>query len=371
MGSTANLHGTRCATRWAKNRKVVDLDDLIQNAEAHAERLAQRVYSREGVEMVLALEDLTAYASDEEVHSSRANAEANDLLASATREVAARLLNSRLTSEPARALQLALELIAFYDFGQDATPLVRRSFTPSTSAGPGDALVNSHADTTYVTQALRSGRFIRSVNFHNTFAEDGDKLRAQLGALAERFKSIGLAELEKLTSGELWTDERPPILLVFYEGTRNHVDVAAPLLNELGLTGIFCLIPGFIDAPIHEQAGFASAHDIAINALEYPDGRLAVTWDEVRSLAAQGHAFTCHTMTHADPRADGVDLRLESVGAVKRLEEALDEEITSFVWQRGIAWGTLPRADALLQEVGIRLLVSALKVMRLPSLHSL
>ena len=61
-----------------------------------------------------------------------------------------------------------------------------------------------------------------------------------------------------------------------------------------------------------------------------------------------------------------MDLRLESVGALKRLEEELNEEITSFVWQSGIAWGALPHADAYLKEVGIRLLISGVKVTRLP-----
>ena len=346
------------------------LDDLIQDAESYAERLAKRVYSREGVEMVLALEN--PRDSSKEIQADKTVKEADDLLANATRKLAARLLTSRLTSEPARALQLALELVAFHDFGQDATLLdvtllERRSFTSSTSAGPENTLASDgDADTTYITRALRNGRFVRSVNFHNTFAEDSAKLSAQLTALTERFKSISLAELESLTAGEPWTDERPPILLVFYEGTRNHVDVAAPLLSELGLTGIFCLIPGFIDTPISEQASFAAAHKIDVDPLEYKGGRLAMTWDEVRALAAQGHAFTCHTMTHADPHDVGSDLRLESVGAVKRLEDELAQEITSFVWRRGVTWGALPHADAYLQEVGIRLLISAVKVTRLP-----
>ncbi len=338
----------------------MDLDDLIQNAKAHAERLAKRVYSREGVEMVLAFEDLNAPG---QADLSGTIDPANYRPARAVQEVTARLLTSqRFTSEPARALQLALELVAFYDFGRDAAPLERRSFTSSAA----DLTPDEHTDTTYLIRSLRSGRFVRSVNFHNTFAEDKDKLRAQLGALAERFKSIGISDLEKLVAGESWTDERPPILLVFYEGTRNHIDVAAPLLSELGLTGIFCLIPGFIDTPVHGQASFAAAHEIDVDPLEYEDGRLALTWDEVRGLAAQGHAFTCHTMTHADPYDARNDLRLESVGALQRLEDELGREITSFVWQRGVAWGALPRADAYLQEVGIRLLISAVKVTRLP-----
>ena len=167
---------------------------------------------------------------------------------------------------------------------------------------------------------LRRGCFVRSVNFHNTFAEDAGKLSAQLSVLAERFTSIGLGGPREADSGRtLDRANARPSCSSSTRGTRNHVDVAAPLLSELGLTGIFCLIPGFIDAPVGEQASFAAAHEIVVNALEYSDQRLAMTWDEVRRLAAQGHAFACHTVTHADPEAEGTDLYLESVGGVSEV----------------------------------------------------
>ena len=276
------------------------------------------------------------------------------LLAQAVQEVTARLSQ---VETPTRALQLALEATAFYDFGH--------GMAVETETDPPALAPSEHLETAQVVGAIRSGRFIRSVNFHNTFAEDKEKLRAQLQALDERFKSVGTAELDSLTYGELWTDARPPILLVFYEGTRNHFDVAAPLLEELGLTGVFCLIPGFIDAPTKEQVSFAVQNSIDVNSHEYSDGRVAMTWDEVRQLSA--HTFVCHTMTHADLDDESADLWRESAGAVKRLEEELGKEVNAFVWRRGAPWGASSRADAYLQSVGVRFLLSNFKVTRLPS----
>lgn len=339
----------------------MDLADLIQNAEAHVQRLAERDYHREGVEMILALEHLSADYSREEVYTKEADplepiGRDNALLAQAVQEVAARLSQ---VETPTRSLQLALEATAFYDF--------RYLIRVETETDPPTPVPSAHPETTRVVQAIRSGRFIRSVNFHNTFAEDRDALRAQLRALDERFKSVGLTELDDLIAGEPWTDERAPILLVFYEGTRNHFDVAAPLLEELGLTGVFCLIPGFTDTPPEEQVSFATRRSIDVNPREYAGGRVAMTWDEVRQLALASHAFVCHTMTHSDldNDLDEQGVWLESAGAVKRLEEELGE-VNAFVWRRGGPWGVLPRADAYLQRAGIRLLLSNFSVTRLP-----
>lgn len=102
----------------------------------------------------------------------------------------------------------------------------------------------------------------RTVNYHNTLAKDRLPIRDQLTRLAARFQTIALHEpaalheLAALVAGEPWSHPRPPLLLVFYEGFRNHIDVAAPLLAELGLKGIFCLIPGFNDAPSATQFAF-------------------------------------------------------------------------------------------------------------------
>ena len=339
----------------------MSIEELANDAEAHAERLARRDYHREGIEMFLALEDLTLEEQPERT------VQTGESLAWAAQHVAARLLETR-AQDPVRALRLALEVVAAYDFGRVGTPLGDHLDANATGSGRPPLVLASDAQSgaAQLTRALRAGRFIRSVNFHNTFAKDKGVLERQLRALRKRFKSIGVGELQALLKGEPWKGERSPILLVFYEGTRNHFDVAAPLLEELGLTGVFCLIPGFNDREVADQVRFANERYIDVNAHEYTDGRVAMTWDEVRGLAAQGHAFVCHTMTHADANHEETDLRLESTEAIGRIEGELERSISAFVWRRGAEWGVEPRADAYLQGAGIRLLISNFKVERLP-----
>ena len=332
----------------------------IQDAEAYALQLSRRDYRREGIEMFLALENLQAEAGLEPVSEGGA-------LADSVEKVAGQLLKTR-QNDPVRALRLALEVVATHDFGQMTAPKSDRLDPAATGAGrsPLRLSVDPTAGAAALVRALREGQFVRSVNYHNTLFEDRAKLEKQLRYLAERFQSIGVGGLERLLAGDPWEHERPPVLLVFYEGLRNHFDVAVPLLEELGLTGIFCLIPGFIDAPVQKQVAFAEKSYIDVRSQEYADGRVALTWDEVRSLDERKHSFVCHTMTHADPDAPEFDPHYQSVEAVARMEAELERDVAAFVWRRGLEWGAAPHADALLTEAGIRLLVNNFKVQRLP-----
>ena len=139
------------------------LADLIQN-EAYIERLAQRDYAREGIEMLLALEDLTTSPDLSGSDLFGEFTERNALLAQAV-QVTAQFL--AVNKQDTRALHLALEAVAFHDFG-DAR-LDERDLSEAADLPP---LADTHAETAQLIGALRSGRFIRSVNFHNTFAED-------------------------------------------------------------------------------------------------------------------------------------------------------------------------------------------------------
>ena len=50
-----------------------------------------------------------------------------------------------------------------------------------------------------------------------------------------------------------------------------------------------------IDTPKAED--WASSHEIASHK-HYDDGRIALSWDEVRELDRRGHTVGCHTKTH-------------------------------------------------------------------------
>lgn len=340
------------------------MDALLHNLEVFALQLAQRPYGRAGIEMFLALEDLQrTTAAPLPVIDAR-----GQQLAALVEQVAQRRLPTQ-QGDPVWALRAALEIVATYEFGQAHAP-PSNHLAPSVTGEerlplrlPSDVESGAAA----LVQAIRAGRFIRTVNYHNTLAEDRVRLREQLTRLAGRFQTIDLPELAALVAGKPWPHVRPPLLLVFYEGFRNHVDVAAPLLAELGLKGIFCLIPGFNDAPASIQFTFGATHHIDVHPAEYADGRLALNWTEVRMLAAQGHTFVCHTMSHTSNDLADTALAWEMGGAVDRMATELQQKVTAFVWLRGPEWGVEPRADRFLQQTGIQLLISNFKVQRIPT----
>ncbi len=345
------------------------IDALVAAALERAATLTRRDYHREGIEMLLTLSNL---------RSNREPSPPEDpygcALADATERVAARLLRGE-EHDPVRALRGALEVVAadlFTPEPYEEAPPLRDTPDPAASGDGWPPLrLESALDKELgaLTQALRRGRYLRALNFHITPRADAARYERRLRAVGKRFRSVTEKELCGLAAGEPWRGTRPPVLLAFFEGTREGYDVAASLLEKAGLRGMFFLIPGFIDAPASEQRAFAAARHIALAEGEYgPHERVAMSWDEVRDLEKRGHSVACHTMTHAEPRPDTSDvvLREESVGALSRLEKELGHKVWTFTWLRGVPWGVEPRADKLLLEAGVEVLISTFEVEVLP-----
>ena len=346
------------------------LDALVSAALERAATLSRRDYRREGIEMLLTLSNLRSKQSE----PSSPEDSYGCALADATERVAARLLRGE-EHDPVRALRGALEVVAadlFTPEPYEEAPPLRDTPDPAASGDGWPPLRLESAldeEVSALTQALRRGRYLRALNFHVTPRADAARYERRLRAVGERFSSVTEEELCGLAAGKPWQGTRPPVLLAFFEGTREGYDVAAPLLEKAGLRGMFFLIPGFIDAPASEQRALAAARHIALAEGEYgPSERVAMSWDEVRDLERRGHSVACHTMTHAEPRPDSpIDrLREESVGALSRLEQELGHKVRTFTWLRGVPWGVEPRADRLLLEAGVELLISTFEVEVLP-----
>src|SRR3954464_9429303 len=73
--------------------------------------------------------------------------------------------------------------------------------------------------------------------------------RADAAALARQLRLVSLAfpvvPLEELASGK--KSARPRVALTFDDGLRNNLEVAYPILRELGLSATFFVCPGLID----------------------------------------------------------------------------------------------------------------------------
>ena len=99
-------------------------------------------------------------------------------------------------------------------------------------------------------------------------------------------------------------DRAAAISYTFDDGLRDQYTVAVPMLNEVGLKGTFFVIPGKISETIWDAEKRKN------------DKRAwgTITWDELRSMSAQGHEIASHTWSHT--------------GFTKQTPEQVEEELT-------------------------------------------
>ena len=210
------------------------------------------------------------------------------------------------------------------------------------------------------------GRYLRVVNYHNTPASGRLALRRELVGFAASFRSIDLAELDHFYATGSWNSDEPGFLPVFYEGYRNNVEVAAPVCEELGITGWFAICTGFVECPVAEQELFARSHWIELADEEKNGNRLAMSWEEVATLSAR-HVVFPHTASH-DGIADVVteeDLHREVVEPKRRMDAVTGQSAAAFSWLFGSPWGCSPRHDQALRDAGYRYLFSNTMIARI------
>ena len=224
-------------------------------------------------------------------------------------------------------------------------------------------------------RALAEGRYVRAVNFHATPRRLAGRFEAQISRLAEHFAPVsheGLICL--LTRGE-WPHERPGVILNFFDGFRDNHEVAAPILDEYGLTGWFFLISGWISSRPEDQRAFAENHlmNLPYDEAELSGGdRLALSPEEIEDLSRRGHVIASHTRDHttASP-AFAPDLSPEALarqvaGSKRTLEGFAGRPVRALAWREGTPLGADRRADGALADAGYELLFANRAVQRVP-----
>lgn len=194
---------------------------------------------------------------------------------------------------------------------------------------------------------------VRALNYHDVPPSRAEPFEAQVRFYAERFVPVGPDELAALLRGD-WKHGRPGLLISFDDGLRSHADVAAPILERHGFPGWFFPPIGFVDEPPGRQPEWARAHQISA-APEYPDPRVALSWDDVRRLDRR-HVVGCHTWDHTRLAASVplAQLAHEIVDAKRRLEQELGHEVGSFCWVGGEEASYSAEAARLVREAGFR-----------------
>ncbi|WP_210440322.1 polysaccharide deacetylase family protein [Nocardioides xinjiangensis] len=183
--------------------------------------------------------------------------------------------------------------------------------------------------------AFAAGRYVRVVNWHNTPATDRSTLRAELAWYAARFDPVLPEHLDRFVETGDWGLERPGFVPCFYDAYRNHVTVAVPALEELGLTGWFLPPTGALDVPHEQQRDYAAAHAIDLLPDE-PDGPWLMTWDDLARIAER-HVVAAHTAHHtgADEILTAEDVEREVHEPVRLITELTGTVPPAFAFLHG------------------------------------
>lgn len=206
---------------------------------------------------------------------------------------------------------------------------------------------------------------IRAVNFHSTSRAKADQYDRELAGYSRSYSSVNQDELDDYLVTGKWHKEKPGLIVSIYEGYRNGYDVLLPLVEKHGFIGWFFVITGFINAPVKEQLPFALSHDIDMLTREYPDGRYALTWDELRIIDRK-HVIACHSRSHTElallPRAEREE---EVIGSQEQFKKHLGHPVRTFVSLFGPAHGENKLTDELVEQAGYDFVVSNFKIQRI------
>ena len=247
--------------------------------------------------------------------------------------------------------------------------LADRSFFPPAVAPAG----TRHEKETF--RARAEGRYVRVVNFHATPRRLAAGFEGQLSKLAGSFAPVSHEDLMGLLNRGEWPHDRPGVVINFFDGFRDNYEVAAPILDRLGLTGWFFLVSGWISSRPIDQRAFAENHlmNLPYDETELSRGdRLALSPGEIEDLARRGHVIASHTRDHttASPAFDRdlspETLAREVAGSKRTLEDFAGRPVRALAWREGTPLGTDRRADGALSEAGYELLFANHAVQGIP-----
>lgn len=172
------------------------------------------------------------------------------------------------------------------------------------------------------------GSYLRGVNYHQTPREEAGRLREHLAFFAERYQVLDDEGVRAFFAGEPSDDDRPSLVICFDDGQANNHEVAADLLDELGLPGWFFIVTSFVGTTKEWSPGHVEHF---------------MDWDQVRDIDRRGHVIGSHTVAH--PMLAGLEpgaLEHEALGSKRELEHQLGHQVSSFC----IPFGTASSFDA-------------------------
>ncbi len=316
-----------------------DIDERVRK------ELAPHEYSEEGIPVFLACEDLTI--------TKPALTPLNATVASEMRRTAESMSHIK-PDVAAGDVSKLIEIVAGRDFKNGGT-------APKGEKSDPTFLSNAYT----LADVFANNPLIRAVNFHNTSRAEAELYERQLSQYSQHFSAVTFNDLDRyLTTGE-WHKPKPGLIISVFEGYRNSYEVLTPLIEKYGFVGWFWIITSFINSPIADQLNFAEHHDIDMLTHEYPDGRYAMTWEELRQLDKK-HVIASHTRSHTllsalDPSVQ----KQEVIGSQEDFQKNLGHPVRAFVSLTGPAYGENAAIDRLIDQAGYDSVLSNFRIQRI------
>lgn len=210
---------------------------------------------------------------------------------------------------------------------------LKRHAKHAIAAGLGSAPAHALSE-----RAIHARRFpfVKAVTYHDTPASLRDNLARHFAWYRDQYADCGLAKLEGLVRNGQWEHDKPGIIVTFDDGLSCNYEVAAPLLEEYGLTGWFMVPAGAPSLAKDDEQSFS--RDRLIQAPPaVSDRRSFMSWDEVRDLDRRGHQISCHSLGHKrlGPALTSAELEEEVVHARAVIEGELGHPVRTFAWVGG------------------------------------
>jgi peptidoglycan/xylan/chitin deacetylase (PgdA/CDA1 family) len=176
------------------------------------------------------------------------------------------------------------------------------------------------------SQAATAAPPVRVLFLHGT--PDEGAFRALVLWLQRRFEIIDFATFDGLMRSTPASALRAPaVLLTFDDGLESNYRIAARVLEEVGVRGLFFVIPGFSLTSGDSSRRFY-AERIRGTRFEPP-----MAPAHVADLAGRGHTIGNHTMSHAWlSRTDASEYGREIEASAAILESWIDRPVEAFAW---------------------------------------
>ena len=177
--------------------------------------------------------------------------------------------------------------------------------------------------------ATRARPFVRVLFLHETPPETAGRFREQLAFLRDHFNVIDFDTLKRLFDGsESLPDDRPAAMLTFDDGMASNYEVAAPLLEEAGMRGVFFVVPRFSQCGEHDGRQFYVERIRARRP-----GLIGMRPEQIRELADRGHTIGNHTLTHAClSETPASSLQSEIIESAEIIESWVERHVEAFSW---------------------------------------